>query len=214
MTTILVIGATGQVGQQVCRKLLDRGYKVRALVRDFQRAQELQHPNLEVIYSDLEDDFSEAYDGVSKVVFVAGSGSLTGCSKTLLVDLWATKRAIDYAEEEPTVEHFIQLSSFGADDPEEVTSDIKPYLIAKHITDEYLTNTCLPYTILRPTALTNATSSGGLSCERPRNPNDQDLQVSRIDLADVICYCVENNHTKVKVIELFKGDKSIETLLK
>lgn len=210
MSTILVIGATGQIGQRVCRSLLSRGYTVRALVRDTHRASELSHPNLQIFQVNLEDDFSGAFAGVHKVVFAAGSGSGTGCDKTLLVDLWAAKRAIDYAEEEPSVEHFIQLSTFGADDPDELNTSLKPYLVAKHITDEYLTITSLPYTILRPGKLTNEPPEGGFSSERP---NEQDsMSISRADVAEAICYCVEHDSTKIKIVELFKGRDSLESV--
>lgn len=211
MSTILVIGATGQVGQKVCRSLLSRGYTVRALVRDSHRASELSHPNLQVFKVNLEDDFSDAFAGVKKVVFAAGSGSGTGCDKTLLVDLWAAKRAIDYAEEEPSVEHFIQLSAFGADDPDELNAGIKPYLVAKHITDEYLTITSLPYTILRPSKLTNEAPKGGFTSERPSD--QESMSISRADVAEAICYCVEQDTTKIKIVELFNGPNSLESVL-
>ena len=85
MSTILVIGASGQIGQKVCHSLLQKGYTVRALVRDTSFSDELNHPSLETIVIDLENDFSEAFDGVKKVVFVAGSGPETGYDKTLLI---------------------------------------------------------------------------------------------------------------------------------
>ena len=211
MKTILVIGATGQIGQRVCHTLIERGHSVRAIVRDSQRASELEHLNLEIYKADLEDDFCDAYEGVQKVIFVAGSGSDTGFDKILLVDLWAAKRAIDYAEEEPSVEHFIQLSSFGADDPDEINSSIKPYLIAKHITDEYLTKASLPYTVLRPGKLTNTPATGGFTCDRPSI--GEDTSISRADVANAICYCVEHDSTKIKVVELFSGHETIERIL-
>ena len=211
MSIILVIGASGQIGQKVCHSLLQKGYTVRALVRDTHRTEELRHPALQVFQIDLEEDFSQAFEGVKKVVFVAGSGGHTGCDKTLLVDLWAAKRAMDFAEEEPSVEHFIQLSSYGADDPEEIQSSLKPYIVAKHITDEYLTITSLPYTILRPCKLTNHEPTGGFSNQRPESV--EEATISRADVAEAICYCVENDSTKVKVVELFQGNASIETIL-
>ncbi|CUB04854.1 SDR family oxidoreductase [Marinomonas fungiae] len=211
MSTILVIGATGQVGQKVCHTLLNRGHKVRALVRDTQRASELSHPNLEVYQVNLEDDFSDAFHNVNTVVFAAGSGSSTGCDKTLLVDLWAAKRAIDYAEEEPSVEHFIQLSSFGADDPDEINQSLKPYMVAKHITDEYLTITSLPYTILRPGKLTNDLPTGGYTTQRP--DTIEQMNISRADVADAICYCIDNDDSKIKIVELFRGETPIDQIL-
>lgn len=213
MSTILVIGATGQIGQKVCRILTAKGHKVRALVRDTSKTDELLHPNIEILQADLEDDFSNAYNDVEKVIFTAGSGSSTGSDKTILIDLWAAKRAIDYAEEEPTVKHFIMVSSIGAHDPDDLTTSIKPYLIAKHVADEYLSNckASLPYTILRPGRLTNENDPRGYASDRPESR--EEMTISRSAVAEAICYCVENDATKVKVVELFKGNHSIDSVL-
>lgn len=51
--TILVAGATGGVGKRVVSKLLERGYKVRALVRDAKRAREILGQNVEIIEADI-----------------------------------------------------------------------------------------------------------------------------------------------------------------
>lgn len=208
MNTILVIGATGQVGQKVCQKLAYRGYKVRALVRDLDKAVELKHANVELFEADLEDDFSDAFDGIQKVVFTAGSGASTGSDKTVMVDLWAAYRAIDYADEEPSVEHFIMLSSFGAHDPEDMSGSIKPYIVAKHLADEYLMSSTVPHTILRPGPLTDEAPINGFSNERPNSMDLDEMKISRTDLAEALYFCVEQDCSKVKVIELFSGHAS------
>ena len=76
-TTVLVIGATGRVGKVLVRKLLLRGYKVRALVRPRPSENgtgEPQRPagvpdSVEVIYGDVSDFTSclAAVEGVDKV---------------------------------------------------------------------------------------------------------------------------------------------------
>ena len=43
--TILVAGATGPTGRHIVRKLLDRGYTVRAMSRSVERAAELGPPS-------------------------------------------------------------------------------------------------------------------------------------------------------------------------
>ena len=50
---ILVAGATGGVGKRVVRRLVERGYKVRALVRNTQRAQEMLGDNVELFEGDI-----------------------------------------------------------------------------------------------------------------------------------------------------------------
>jgi len=50
---ILVAGATGGVGKRVVRRLVDRGYSVRSLVRDAQRAKEMLGDRVEIVEADI-----------------------------------------------------------------------------------------------------------------------------------------------------------------
>jgi uncharacterized protein YbjT (DUF2867 family) len=73
-TTVLVTGATGRVGRVLTRKLLLRGYKVRALVR--RRGEDLAPENdaipqvVEIVYGDIGDYKAcrKAVEGVDKVI--------------------------------------------------------------------------------------------------------------------------------------------------
>lgn len=71
MTLVLVTGATGFVGWHVARKLLERGSRVRVLVRDPRRLRELD--GVEASVGDLRDPESleSAVDGCSIVYHVA-----------------------------------------------------------------------------------------------------------------------------------------------
>ena len=63
--TILVTGATGQIGRQVVQQLVQRGAKVRALVRNPAKADFA--PGVDVVQGDLldPDSLRSAYQGVS-----------------------------------------------------------------------------------------------------------------------------------------------------
>jgi len=50
---VLVAGATGGVGKRVVKRLQQRGIKVRALVRDTKRAQEILGQNVELVEADI-----------------------------------------------------------------------------------------------------------------------------------------------------------------
>jgi len=50
---VLVAGATGGVGKRVVQRLLERGYKVRALVRDKDKAQTILGNNTEIFVGDI-----------------------------------------------------------------------------------------------------------------------------------------------------------------
>ncbi|MUL36755.1 CIA30 family protein [Gloeocapsopsis dulcis] len=50
---VLVAGATGGVGRRVVQRLIDRGYKVRSLVRDAEKAKEILGDNVELYVGDI-----------------------------------------------------------------------------------------------------------------------------------------------------------------
>ncbi|OKH22354.1 NADH:ubiquinone oxidoreductase [Hydrococcus rivularis NIES-593] len=73
--TILVVGATGGVGKRVVRRLLEKNYQVRALVRDAKRARELLGDKVELFEADLtipETLTSKLADRISAVICCSG----------------------------------------------------------------------------------------------------------------------------------------------
>lgn len=70
---ILVTGATGKVGSRLARRLVQRGDRVRALVRDPARAQALVSHGVELVQGDLLDaeSLAGAVRGVDAVVHCA-----------------------------------------------------------------------------------------------------------------------------------------------
>lgn len=208
MKKVLVIGATGQIGQMVVERLASNDIAVRAMVRDIHKA---KFPsNVEVVEADIEGDFSAVFNGCSHVIFTAGSGASTGFDKTLLVDLWGARKAIDFALD-VRIDQFIMVSSRGADDPDKGPGRIKPYLVAKHFADEYLKASGLPYTILQPGRLLDADGTGYVRTDRPDAPEAQ--IISRDDTANAVVHCLGNDSTENKVYELFIGDHAIKELL-
>ena len=206
----LIIGATGQIGKMTTEKMLASGHDVVALVRDKSKLTALESNNLTIVEQDLENDFSRAFEGVEQVIFSAGSGGATGADKTLLIDLWAAVKAINYAVD-AKVKHFIMVSSIGADAPDNIESSIKPYLVAKHMADQHLINSELNYSIVRPGTLLDDAATGRLNTTRPATR--QDAVINREDVANTLLYLAEHTPKKPQVFELFNGDKSIYDLL-
>lgn len=82
-TTVLVVGATGRIGRVLIRKLLLRGYKVKALIRpQVTEGEGDERPagipqSVEIVYGDVTDYASckAAAKGVDKVIYAAKSKS-------------------------------------------------------------------------------------------------------------------------------------------
>ena len=207
MSKTLIIGASGQIGKMTTQKLLDNGETVVGLVRDKTKLSDINNDNLEVVEGDLEQDFSHAFKGCDKVIFAAGSGGSTGADKTMLIDLWAACKAVDYAKA-ANVSQFVMVSSIGADDPSQGSDKMKPYLVAKHKADEHLMNSGLNYTVIRPGSLKDEDAKGGFQTAKPDSKDK--MVITREDVADALVFTVGNAKLTNKVFELFNGEQSLE----
>lgn len=85
--TVLVAGATGGVGQLISAKLLERGYKVKALTRSADKARTTlgSNPNLECVQADARDldSLSPVMEGVDAVCCATGA-QLPGCDARII----------------------------------------------------------------------------------------------------------------------------------
>lgn len=206
MAKVLVIGASGQIGKQATGKLLELGHHVIAPVRSPEKLSDIDNANLSVIEQDLEKDFSSHFEGVDVVVFTAGSGGNTGADKTIMIDLWAAQKAVDYAKD-AKVPKFIMVSSIGAGDPDSIQGEMRPYLVAKHVADEYLISSGVNHIILRPGTLLN---EPGTHLVRTDMPDNQDEAViPREDVATAIVESVSRTSDENLITYLFKGDEPI-----
>ena len=211
MSKTLVIGASGQIGKMTTELLLKNEQNVTALVRDKTKLSDLESPFLNIVEQDLEGDFSEAIKGCDQVIFAAGSGGSTGDDKTLLIDLWAAAKAANYAKNN-NVKHFIMVSSIGADNPDAIESDLKPYLVAKHMADEHLASSGLNYTIVRPGTLTDESASMKVTTQRPDDQGK--AKISRENVANALLHIATNSFEKNRIFELFDGDTAIKSAVK
>ncbi|TMO02223.1 hypothetical protein CWB66_13940 [Pseudoalteromonas sp. S558] len=143
------------------------------------------------------------------VIPTASSGDSTGDDKTLLIDLWAASKAVNYAKQYG-IKRFIMVSSICADNPNAVQSDSKPYLVAKHMADEHLINSGLNYTIVRPSSLTNEDASLKVTTQQPSERNE--AKISRENVANALLQIANYSINENSLFELFDGDKPITSL--
>lgn len=204
---VAILGANGSIGRQLISQLSDAGHDAIGVVRDDAQFESIRDLGAEPRFGDLEGEFTSALDGADAVVFTAGSGGSTGWDKTLMVDLWGARRAVDAAEEKG-IDRFIMISARGAADPDSGYEPLRPYLVAKRCADEYLRASSLADTILRPTTLTDEEGTGRVrSAFEPAGGGEN---ISRADVAQAIMACLQDDATIDFTIELYGGDTPVE----
>lgn len=142
----LVTGATGGLGRRVVRLLREREQAVRAFVRLTSRYTDLEQRGAEIFIGDLrrERNLQRACQGIEVVISAHGANEV-GAGDAQTIDYQANIDLIDYAKE-VGVRHFVLISVLGADRGYEDAPTFK----AKFAVEQYLQNSGLTYTILRP----------------------------------------------------------------
>lgn len=153
---ILIAGATGSVGSEVCKRLIARGQRVRALVRrtsNQTRLDELKQLRVELAYGDLRDQAS--LDAVCRNVATVVTTATTTVSRQSGDSIEATDRDgqlnLVAAAKAAGVRHFIYVSYSKDIDN---TPSPCPLTEAKHAVERGVRGSGLAYTILRPSYFT------------------------------------------------------------
>ncbi|WP_394509399.1 SDR family oxidoreductase [Priestia aryabhattai] len=209
---VLVVGANGTTGKQVVEKVANsKQHEAYAMIRDEKQADALKKLGANVVLGDLEQDVSDALRGMDAVIFAAGSGEHTGDEKTIAVDQNGAKNIIDEAKNQG-VKRFVMLSSMGTDAPEQGPEGLQLYLRAKAIADEYLKQSNLQYTIVRPGTLSNDSATGKIDINN--DIEDKSQTIPRADVATVLVECLNEEATIGKTFEMLAGETEIEQAIK
>jgi NADH dehydrogenase len=141
---ILVVGSTGLVGSQITRSLLEEGKHVRILVRRGSPYGAHADAGAEPVIGDLKEpqSLAPALDGVDVVITTASAGSRGGADTPETVDLLGNRSLIDAAGR-AGVRQLIVTSTIAADE-----ASPEPVLRAKALTERYLRESGVPFTIL------------------------------------------------------------------
>jgi len=144
---VLVVGATGQLGRVIVRKLIASGTTVRALARNATRLADM-HPDAETAAVDLLDvpRLTEACRGVEQIVATANNNMGTGAKSPTRVDL-AAYQNLCAAARNTGVHRLIYVSYRGVaqDAPVDIFR-VKWYI------EDAIRRSGMPHVMLRPTA--------------------------------------------------------------
>jgi uncharacterized protein YbjT (DUF2867 family) len=145
--TILVVGATGMLGEPVARQLQKDGYQVRALTRNRHLAQTKLGDSFEIVEGDVENPSSveRALDGCFGVHLNLGGGERTVHLGAMHVALLAARLGVERVTFLSDV--FISSKTFSL-----------PHLRAKLMAEEAIRESGAPYSIFRLCPLMEAVS--------------------------------------------------------
>ena len=209
MNNVLIIGAHGQVGQLLTDQLNgSEDLTPVALIRKEEQRSLFKNKGVEARLASLEDSvdaLARQMDGISAVVFSAGSGGSTGPDKTLTIDLDGAVKSMEAAQQRG-IKRFVIVSAMNTGDRESWTNpDMKPYYVAKHYADRMLEQSGLDYTILRPGMLKDEDGTGEITVTRPLETKS----VPRADVAATIAAVLRDDSTIGKTIAFNRGNTPI-----
>ncbi len=188
---ILVVGATGNLGGSIARRLLTEGRKVRILVRRGSAYSGLADDGAEPVIGDLKQPASlaAACDAVEAVVTSANAIGRGGEDTIDSVDLQGNQQLIEAAAAQG-VRRFVFTSVLGANSKSPV-----PFIRAKGKAEERLFHSGMTWTILQPnmfmdTWLPMAVGGPALAGKPVTLVGEGRRRHSMVAMSDVVSYAV------------------------
>ena len=148
---ILLTGATGFVGGNLLKEMLNQGFKVRCLVRNPSKAEAIKQAGVELVQGDVTDRDSIAKaleDGkVEAAVHLVGILAETKNTTFKVIHTEGTRNMVEACKQK-NVKRFIHISALGT--RENARSE---YHKTKWEAEEIIRHSGLEYTIFRPSVL-------------------------------------------------------------
>jgi uncharacterized protein YbjT (DUF2867 family) len=197
---VVIVGGHGKIALQLEKLLAERGDSPRGIIRATDQAPDLEAIGAEPIVLDIEnvDDISDALAGADAVVFSAGAGAGSGPGRKRTVDYGGAVKLADAAASQE-IRRYLMVSAIGANRPERWTDQMRPYYEAKADADEYVRDSGLDFTIVRPGRLTDEPGTGQVQVAETLEGGGS---VSREDVAAVLAECLTAENTIGKSFDL------------
>ena len=154
---VLVAGATGRTGQQIVRELNAAGYRVRALVRDADKAKAVLGDTVDYAVGDVRQrpTLDAALQGVRYAISAIGATRKDPANAPEFVDFQGVRNLADAAAA-AKLGQLVIVSSAGVTQKDHVLNRMfDNVLIWKGKGEEAVRASGVPYTIVRPGGLTD-----------------------------------------------------------
>lgn len=194
---LVIFGATGSIGRQLVEQALAQGHEVTALARNPVKL-DLKHPNLKVVQGDVLDfaAVEKAVQGQEAVLCALGAG------RKGTVRSEGTQHIVR-AMEKAGVRRFICQTTLGVGDSQGnlnffwkriMFGLILREAFIDHVNQEnYIKQSRLDWTIVRPAAFTNGQRTGVYRHGFTASDKALTLKISRADVADFMLKQLTDN---------------------
>ncbi len=196
---VLVVGASGTIGARVVKSLA-KGHQVTVIVR---------HEHLVERFEKL--GVKAHYAGQDAVICAATAGVDGEATEIELLDRTVALKTIDAAKK-ARVRHFVLLSAYGADRPEQFKKDVYPFYAAKNAAEEQIEHSGLTYTIICPVAITTGEGRGLIEADEDLK-DTKDATISETDVASILVASVDNRSVFNRRLEVKEGKTSLNEAL-
>lgn len=204
---VFLAGASRGVGREVAAGLVNRSLKVKALLRSPEPQSELESMGITTVIGDAlhpaEVEQAMLADPVWAVISTIGGLPKDGQR----ADFLGNKHLIDAAVK-AKVQRFILVSSIGTGNsaaaiPPQALEALKSVLLEKEQAEQYLIQSGLPYTIIRPGGLKSEPATGnGLLTPDPSIAGT----IHRADVATLVCQCLQSDRAVNQVLAAVDRD--------
>ena len=174
-TKLLITGATGSVGTQLIKKLVNMDIPFRVLVRNKEQADLLAHlPNVEIVIGDISDNdrLTKALQGIEKTFLLTNSSENAEQLQLNFVN----------AAHEAGVKHMVKLSQLAADEASPVR-----FLRYHAVVETQIKELGMAYTFLRANLFMQGFMAMGhyIKHERKFYGSLGNASVSAVDIRDI-----------------------------
>ena len=215
---ILLAGASRGVGREIAKNLAQRSLKVKALLRSPETQADLEALGIEVAIGNAlnptEVESAFLSEPISAVISTIGGLPQDGQR----ADFLGNKTLIDAAVK-ANVQKFILVSSIGSGNsasalPPQALQTLGAVLVEKAQAEQYLINSGLTYTIVRPGGLKSEPATG--NAVLTPDPTIAG-SIHRADVATLVCQCLLSDQANNQVLsavdrQMTYGQSDFETL--
>lgn len=197
----LVAGATGQTGRRIVQQLVQRGIPVKALVRDPEAAKTLLPPEAELVVGDVLQPatLKTALEGCTVLLCATGAKPSFDFTGPYNVDYEGTKNLVDAAQAHG-IEHFVLVTSLCVSQFFHPLNLFWLILVWKKKAEDYLQQSGLTYTIVRPGGLKNEDNTDAVVMSRADSLFDGSIPRSKV--AEVCVSALSEPAARNKIVEV------------